>query len=392
MTANPNQKGKRDPYKFFVRITIAIAAIAVLSLVIFLGCNAWVNTEYNNVVDTIYQQNIADEQAFNMQLSAMRESASQTESVPDETVAELQTWEKTLDGTNWRIEDEGAAGLENTYTATISNTTLCEGGLMLVNAWHSVPEYFSEANLVGVGTASGWDIPVTDSSIRLFPEAFNALQAMYDDAAADGMVDYIVREAYRTNERQTELFTARMDALSDKYSGTILTEQAKKTVNYPGTSEYQTGLSFRMGLYNSQDTAVARQNFQETPQGMWFTDNSYKYGIIFRFPSDDYPTASWEDKSYKTGVSMHLDLYRYVGIPHAVAMTVLGYCLEEYIEFLVDHPHISVYENDVLRYEIVRINVNDQAAYDLPITNVSSSYLASVDNMGAIVMAYNYGF
>ena len=43
-----------------------------------------------------------------------------------------------------------------------------------------------------------------------------------------------------------ELFTARMDALSDKYSGTILTEQAKKTVNYPGTSEYQTGLSFRI--------------------------------------------------------------------------------------------------------------------------------------------------
>ncbi len=392
MIVNPNQKGKKDPYKIFVRITIAIAAITLISLGVFLACNTWVDASYNNIVDTIYQENITNEQAFNMQLSALRESASQAEVVVDDIAVELETWEKTLDATDWRIEDEGNTGLENTYTTTISNSSLCEGGLMLVNAWHSVPDYFNETGLVSVGSASGWKIPVTDSSIRLFPDAYAALQAMYDAAAAEGMMDYIVREAYRTNERQTELFTARMDALSDKYSGTILTEQAKKTVNYPGTSEYQTGLSFRMGLYNSTDPAVARQDFQTTPQGMWFTDNSWKYGVIFRFPSDDYPTPSWEDKSHKTGVSMHLDLYRYVGKPHSVAMAILGYCLEEYVEFLMDHPHISIYENDVLRYEIVRINVNDQTAYDLPITNMSSSYLASIDNMGAIVMAYSYGF
>ena len=392
MTAHLNQNGKKDPYKIFVRITIVIAAIALISLAIFFICNAWVDAEYNRTVDSIYQQNIIDEQAFNMQMSALRESASQTESVIDETVTDLETWESTLDGANWRIEDEGAAGLENTYTVTINNTSLCEGGLMLVNAWHFVPDYFSEDNLISVGNASGWDIPVTDSSIRLFPDAFNALQSIYNDAVAGGLTDYIVREAYRSNERQTELFTARMDALSDKYSGTILTEQAKKTVNYPGTSEYQTGLSFRMRLYNSKDPAVAKQKFQQTEQGKWFTDNCWKYGIIFRFPSDDYPNSSWEDKSYKTGVSMHLDLYRYVGEPHALVMKVMGYCLEEYVEFLTDHPHISIYENDVLRYEIVRINVNEQAAYDLPITNMSSSYWASIDNMGAIVMAYNYGF
>jgi D-alanyl-D-alanine carboxypeptidase len=145
-------------------------------------------------------------------------------------------------------------------------------------------------------------------------------------------------------------------------------------------------------LYDSEDPAVAKQALQQTPQGIWITDNSWKYGIIFRFPSDDYPTPQWEDKSYKTGVSIHLDLYRYVGKPHAAAMTILGYCLEEYVEFLIEHPHITVYENDVLRYEIVRINVNDQAAYDLPITNISSEYLASIDNLGAVVVAYTYGF
>ncbi|MBN1776945.1 MAG: M15 family metallopeptidase [Clostridiales bacterium] len=392
MTAPKKQKRKKDPYKIFVRITIIIAAVALIGLAVFLVCNAWVDSEYRAIVEDIHQQNIADEQAFNMELDALRESASQSVSTDEDVVVTLPSWEATLEDTAWRIEDEGGAGLENTYTVTISSSTLCEGGLMLVNGWHSVPDHFDSANMISIGNASGWSIPVQDSTVMIFPNAYSALKAMYDDATAAGMSDYIVREGFRTNKTQTELFTDVMDKLSDKYSGNILIEQTKKTVNYPGTSEYQTGLSFRLGLYNAEDPNVAKQNFQESEQGIWVTDNSWKYGIIFRFPSDDFPTPQWEDKSYKTGVSIHLNLYRYVGKPHAVAMQILGYCLEEYVEFLMDHPHITIYENDVLRYEIVRISVNKQTAYDLPITSLSSEYLASIDNMGAVVMAYTYGF
>ncbi len=392
MTAHVKKKRKADPYKIFTRITIALAVVALVSLAVFLVCNAWVAAEYNGIVDRIYQQNVADEQAFNMKMSALRENNAEIIDTGDTTVAQLQSWSAVLDGTNWKIQDEGGAGLENTYTVTINSSTLCEGGLMLVNEWHSVPSSFSAADLVSIGSASGWSIPVQDSTVQIFPDAFGALQAMYTDALAAGMKDYIVREAFRTNDRQTELFTSQMDKLSDKYSGNILVEETKKTVNYPGTSEYQTGLSFRMGLYNKEDPAVAKQSFQETQQGLYFTDNCWKYGVIFRFPTAGFPNDQWEDKSYKTGISMQLNIYRYVGKPHAAAMKILGYCLEEYIEFLIEHPHITVYENDVLRYEIVRINVNDQAAYDLPITSISSSYLASIDNMGAVVMAYTYGF
>ena len=386
------KKRKKDPYKIFVRITIALAVVAVVSLAVFLVTNAWVDSDYRAVVEDIHQQNIADEQAFNMALDAERASAAQEEVTDVTSEVDLPTWEATLGDTNWRIEDEGKAGLENTYTITVSNSSLCEGGLMLVNPWHSVPDYFSTDDLIGIGVASRYNIPVQDSTVVIFPSAYTAMEAMYNDATAAGMKDYIVREGFRSNETQTDLFTAQMDRLSSKYSGNILIEETKKTVNYPGTSEYQTGLSFRLGLYNKEDPAVAKQKFQETDQGKWITDNSWKYGIIFRFPSDNYPSSQWEDKSYLTGVSIHLDLYRYVGIPHATAMTILGYCLEEYVEFLMDHPHISIYENDVLRYEIVRINVNEQTAYDLPVTSLSSDYQASIDNMGAIVMAYTYGF
>ena len=159
MTAHHSNKRKKDPYKLFVRITVIIAAVALLSFAVFLACNALVDSEYTRVVEDIHQQNIADEQAFNMELSALRENAAQSDITEDENVEELQTWQATIGETNWRIEDEGAAGLENTYTITISNTALCEGGLMLVNTWHPVPDYFSSANLVSVGATSGWSIP-----------------------------------------------------------------------------------------------------------------------------------------------------------------------------------------------------------------------------------------
>jgi zinc D-Ala-D-Ala carboxypeptidase len=392
MTAHQNTKRKKDPYKTFVGITIAFAVIAVISFAVFLVCNMLVDTEYNAAVDRIYQQNVADEQAFNLEMSALRENAVQTSVAPDTVVPDLASWEATLDGTAWSIKDEGSAGLENTQTVTINSSTLCEGGLMLVNNWHSLPEYFSTLDLVGIGTASGWSIPVQDQTVQIFPDAYNALKAMYDAATAEGMKDYIVWEGYRTNEYQTELFTSRMDALSTKYSGTILVEKVKETIAYPGTSEYQTGLSVRIGLYNKDDPAVKDQPLQNTPQGDWLENNSWKYGYIFRFPSKDFPNSQWEDKSYKTGFTLALNIYRYVGKPHAVAMKIMGFCLEEYVEFLMKYPHITIYENGVLRYEIVRINVKQQTAYDLPITSISSEYTASIDNMGGVVMAYTYGF
>ena len=51
----------------------------------------------------------------------------------------------------------------------------------------------------------------------------------------------------------------------------------------------------------------------------------------------------------------------------------------------------SVYEDGALKYEIVRIKIADDAqSVQLPVPNPASSYLASLDNMGGVVMAYTY--
>jgi hypothetical protein len=71
-------------------------------------------------------------------------------------------------------------------------------------------------------------------------------------------------------------------------------------------------------------------------------------------------------------------------------MRILDYCLEEYVEFLVDHPHICLYEDGALRYEVYRITAEDAATYELPVPNPASGYTASLDNLGGVVMAYTY--
>ena len=397
MRINANKKvhkRKRDPFELLARTAGVLVVALVVGIGVFYLCTLAITNDYNATRDAIAQQNEEAEVEFNAKMNALRSNQNATldPETGEITSADLPFWEATIEERQWRIEDEGTAGLENTGTVTLERSALLTGGLLLVNAWHALPYDFSDADLVSVGTASGYKIPVQNASVRLFPAAYDALSEMLNAANEAGLEHYIVREAYRTNDEQTSLFNDEMASLSEKYSGDILIEQAKKRVNYPGTSEYQTGMSFRMDLYNKENKdGVNNLKFQESKQGEWFTENAWKYGVIFRFPVADFPNSSWEDKSYKTAVSSRMNLYRYVGPAHAAAMRIMDYCLEEYVEFLVNHPHICIYQDGALKYEIVRINMNEgDTSFALPVPNPASDYQASMDNMGGIVMAYTY--
>lgn len=398
MRINSNKKVhklKRDPYKTLLRVAGLLALVVVAGIGIFYLCSMAVTNDYVQKRNALDQQNAQAQVEFDTRMNALRNSQATTVD-PDTgevTPVELPYWESTLDDKPWRVQDEGTSGLENTSTVTLERSTLMLGGLMLVNAWHALPYDFSDTELISIGTTSGFKIQVQDNSVRVFPKAYDALNQAITDAATNGLQYYIVREAYRSNDVQSKLFTDKMNELSEKknYTGNLLIEQTKKSVNYPGTSEYQTGMSYRLDLY-SRDNAdgVNDLRLQESEQGKWMTANCWKYGIIFRFPTVDFPTTAWEDKSYKTGVSTPMNLYRYVGKAHAAAMRIMDYCLEEYVEFLISHPHICIYEDGALRYEIVRINMGDGATFNLPVPNPASDYQASMDNMGGIVMAYTY--
>ena len=57
---------------------------------------------------------------------------------------------------------------------------------------------------------------------------------------------------------------------------------------------------------------------------------------------------------------------------------------------IIAHPHLAIYENGELRYEIYRQAYGDQEAFEVPVPQAAAKYTASVDNMGGVVSAYTY--
>lgn len=291
--------------------------------------------------------------------------------------------------------------LESPRTQTVSRADAMSAGMLLVNEWHSRPDDFEqiEPQIVGIISHthvenSPLKIAAQDNTMKAFPVAIDALQECLLAAKAQGFENYIIRGSYRTWDNQNERFQKEMEKYKNEYSGDELIAKAKKSVNYPGTSEYNSGLTMDIRLYKSNDAAVAAKNkvFYESDEGLWLVNNAWRYGFTFRFPLADYPVKNTADKSYKTGVSVKLDAWRYVGKGNAAVMHALDLCLEEYIEYLMEHPHIAVFENGVLKYEITREYVGDAPDFQVSVSGARGvqSVSTSLDNMGYAITVMEY--
>ena len=292
----------------------------------------------------------------------------------------------------WDILDLTGIPLENQSAVTMTRAELMNKGMLLVNEWHSRPEDFDETGVVSVSKYYSGDqkIQAKDNNVTLFPDAIIALREALDGAKADGLEHYMVEEGYRTYEQQDTYFQNKVTKLSSKYTGDALIAAAKKEVNYPGTSEYNSGLGFELRQYEKNNPDFNALKYSGTDQGKWMNENCWKYGIVFRFPQAGWPLESSTDKSFKTGVSKHLNLYRYVGKGNAAVMHYLDFTLEEYIEYLEEHPHIALFKDGVLKYEIYRQYIGDAGYVDVQLTRNAKGYTSSLDNMGAVITVFEY--
>ena len=295
----------------------------------------------------------------------------------------------------WDLLDLSNIPLENQTAVARTRADLMMGGMLLVNPWHSRPEDFDESGMTSVAKYYKGDdkIQAKDNNVTLFPTAINALHEALAAAKAEGMEHYLVEGGYRTYDTQKTYFDnkkAKLAAKYPNYSEEALIEATKKEVNYPGTSEYNSGLAFELRLYDRNDPEVSVPKYSTTAQGKWMNENCWKYGLVFRFPQAGWPLETSTDKSFKTGVSMHLNLYRYVGKGNAAIMHYLDFTMEEYIEYLEEHPHIALYVDDWLKYEVYRQPVGEAESINVQLTGNAPSYESSLDNMGAVITVFTY--
>ena len=386
--SNNRKKSKAVPVVLV--ITLLVAALAacgfLLKPIVTDPIRQASVKEYNALLDEVDKQNAENQQAYDQAVLDLQNQARQPKADP--------AWPTPQPDKEWEIIDLTGFPLQNVSAEHKTRAEVMNNGLLLVNAFHERPADFNDAdpNIVSIGRYLGGNskVQVKDYNLSLFKVAADALLKVITDAKADGMDHYMVDEAYRSYSTQEALFNKKMEALASKYKDeNARAEAAAKEVNRPGTSEYNTGLSFTLRLYDRNDAEVAVPKYSTTPQAAWMNENCWKYGIVFRFPLQDWPTVGTLDKTFKTGVSMKLGTYRYVGEGSAAVMHLMDFCLEEYIEYLMEHSHIAVYHNGELKYEIYRQAVGDATEFDVLLTP-AESYISSLDNMGGVITVFTF--
>ena len=366
-------------------ITILLAVLAVVCFLI----NPLVIQPKKDAIDKAYEDAKAAVEEHNKQID-IEYQLKLSEVQAAANAPENPAWPENDHKLEWEVLDLSQFPLQDQRAVHSNRQEIMYNGMLLVNAWHSRPTDYSDAGIVGVSKAYKGEekIQAKDNNVTLHTNALAALHEALLAAKAEGMEHYLVEEGYRTIERQQEYYNKKREKLSSKYSGEALDEATKKEVNYPGTSEYNSGLAFELRLYDRNDPDVGSPKYSTTPEGKWMNENCWKYGLVFRFPQNEWPLETSTDKSFKTGVSVHLNLYRYVGKGNAAIMHYMDFTMEEYIEYLEEHPHIALYVNDKLQYEVYRQIVGDEEEFDIQL-NSTSNWESSLDNMGGIITVFD---
>ena len=377
--ANSSKKRTNNINKILICILTVLLFFTILSGAAFFYMQDYVMAEVKQQDQQVQKTNQELIEQYNQRLAE----------APKVTTQEKPTTWPAASQTGFDILDLSEFELKSTRSVPVTRDELISGGLMLVNRWHPLPYDFNEEALLSIGRTHS-DIPVNNYSLRLLPTALDALKAMLDGAKEAGYEHYLIEEGYRTNEQQTSYFETEEKRWNDKYVGQALIEKVRVSVNVPGTSEYQTGLSFRIKRWQSGEVEFNDVPFQESEHCKWLLDNGHKYGYTFRFPVNGYPLPTTTNQAWKTGESKKLRIFRYVGEGPATMMKLLDISLEEFIEYMIEHPHIALYEDGVLKYEFIRVQDNSTPIQNVDVVSNAVETQISTDNMGGIIISMSY--
>lgn len=138
-----------------------------------------------------------------------------------------------------------------------------------------------------------------DFKTRFSVEAENAMMVMFEAMKREGLEISVSRKYIESDEN--------------------IEENSDTKYPFPNIEQHElrTGRSIEFSIPNSA-TAV---NFEDTAQGKWIKNNSYKFGFVQRYPSG---------KENITGFISNDRIYTYVGSEIAKAMQKNNLTMEEY--------------------------------------------------------------
>lgn len=154
--------------------------------------------------------------------------------------------------------------------------------------------------------------------IPMREEAAKALEKLFEAAMTESAFKLLAVSGYRAYGMQQVLFNQKVNAVGR--------EEASKTVAKPGESEHQLGLAMDV---QCPDTPTLSENFIDTPEGQWVSENAHRFGFIVRYK------AEWTEITGYDYEPWHL---RYIGVSHATAVHMLDIPYENYYAQLCKLP------------------------------------------------------
>lgn len=194
------------------------------------------------------------------------------------------------------------AGFEPAY----ANVDINDWKMILVNRDYILPDDY-KVKLAPCIT----DDP---DSLKLDYRVAPHYSEMYKAALEDG-ITLVPISGYRSVDRQERNFENKIEKYINQGYGRIeATQMAATIILPPGTSEHNAGLAM--------DICSLEQDFEDTKEFRWLSENAADYGFILRYP---------EDKQDITKIIYEPWHWRYVGVEVAKAMKSSGQCFEEYL-------------------------------------------------------------
>lgn len=202
---------------------------------------------------------------------------------------------------------------EKEITGKKINDKLNDWELLLVNKNNQIPQSYEV------------DLEKIEGNHKADSRIVSSLKQMLADAREIGL-DPIICSSFRTNSMQEKLYNNKVNQYKKLgYNLDKATELASYWVAIPNTGEHETGLAVDIVSSKYQ---ILDENQENTEVQKWLIDNSYKYGLILRYPTD---------KKEITMINYEPWHYRYVGEENAKIMKEKGFCLEEYIQYLKEN-------------------------------------------------------
>lgn len=169
------------------------------------------------------------------------------------------------------------------------------------------------------------------SKIELDQEANKQLHLALESINAGKQI--VPVSGYRTLEEQIDIYETSLKENGEEFT--------KKFVALPNASEHQSGLAIDLAL-NEGNIDFICPSFPYEGICQDFRNVASKFGFIERYQ---------DEKKSITKIAKEEWHFRYVGYPHSQLINDLGFCLEEYINYVKDFT----YPNNPLKYEKYKI-------------------------------------